>query len=163
MAEGARGSRDEGNLDQTALRGRVTACLRRLIGTAGCNAMAAVAAQKKPRSLTAWTEERSQTRMSGGVGGVTGAIPSPRPDWAIQLIHLHGHIHNWLLCIPRRYGFRLQQSYIQVPVSFLDIHRQCSIQHHQQILLQSRIFASKRNASYSTLVGQETFSVDRRF
>ena len=81
LAEGTRSSRDEGYLDQTALRGQVTACLRSLMGTAGCNALAAVAARKNPRSLTAWTEARSQTRMSGGVGGVTGAIPSPRPDW----------------------------------------------------------------------------------
>ena len=27
-----------------------------------------------------------RTRMSGGVGGVTGAIPSPRPDSASSLI-----------------------------------------------------------------------------
>ena len=36
LAEGARSSRDEGYLDQTALWGRLTARLHRLIGTAGC-------------------------------------------------------------------------------------------------------------------------------
>ncbi len=36
LAEGTRSSRDEGYLDQTALRGQVTACLRSLMGTAGC-------------------------------------------------------------------------------------------------------------------------------
>ncbi len=40
------------------------------MGTALYNAMVAIATWEILRSLTAWTESRSQTRMSGGVGGV---------------------------------------------------------------------------------------------
>ena len=29
-----------------------------------------------------------QTRMPGGVGGVMGAIPSPRPDWAYFVLRI---------------------------------------------------------------------------
>ena len=48
------------------------------MGTAGCNALAVLAARKNTRSLTAWTEERSQTRMSGGVGYGRNPVTSTR-------------------------------------------------------------------------------------
>ena len=64
LVRGTRSSGHGSHLESSALQVKGPS----LIGTALYNAMAAIAAQKKPRSHPAWTEARSQSRTQGGVG-----------------------------------------------------------------------------------------------
>jgi len=53
-----------------------------LTGTARCSR---AKRDRLPTGSPLGQANRRQTRMPGGVGGVTGAILSPRPDWALLL------------------------------------------------------------------------------